>query len=337
MLVRVFGEHFVAQAASATVKPGQEISAASLQSPDDPEATCRTKAGETHKGYVANVTETCHPENPLQLIVKVQTAANITDDGDLFAEAVPALAARTDLQEAHTDGGYNGQAADAAAAAHGVRHIQTAIRGAQPSGARVPLAKFGIAPADSGTPDTLTCPQGQTAPVSAGRKHLKATFDIKRCRDCPLFGTRCPVDPGKHRQHAILRFSQRQIDVARRRQRCAAERASEHHLRPAIEATVRSVKHHFPGGKLPVRGRIRMSMLLIGSCTITNVRRIHRYLSAEKRPNNAQRTVNSRPHPEQTLISGIRYTFAIPVQRLQHWLHGFACPIPSRLPRTSAP
>ena len=246
------------------------------------EATCRTKAGETHKGYVANVTETCHPENPLQLIVKVQTAANITDDGDLFAEAVPALAA------------------------HGVRHIQTAIRGAQPSGARVPLAKFGIAPADSGTPDTLTCPQGQTAPVSAGRKHLKATFDIKRCRDCPLFGTRCPVDPGKHRQHAI-------------------------------EATVRSVKHPFPGGKLPVRGRIRMSMLLIGSCTITNVRRIHRYLSAEKRPNNAQRTVNSRPHPEQILISGIRYTFATPVQRLQHWLHGFACPIPSRLPRTSAP
>ena len=304
MLVRVFGEHFVAQAASVTVKPGQEISAASLQSPDDPEATCRTKAGETHKGYVANVTETCHPENPLQLIVKVQTAANITDDGDLFAEAVPALAARTDLQEAHTDGGYNGQAADAAAAAHGVRHIQTAIRGAQPSGARVPLAEFGIAPADSGTPDTLTC----------------------------------PVDPGKHRQrHAILRFSQRQIDVARHRQRCAAERASEHHLRPAIEATVRSVKHPFPGGKLPVRGRIRMSMLLIGSCTITNVRRIHRYLSAEKRPNNAQRTVNYRPHPEQTLISGIRYTFAIPVQRLQHWLHGFACPIPSRLPRTSAP
>ena len=337
MLVRVFGEHFVAQAASVTVKPGREISAASLQSPDDPEAPCRTKAGETHKGYVANVTETCHPENPLQLIVKVQTAANITDDGDLFAEAVPALAARTDLQEAHTDGGYNGQAADAAVAAHGVRHIQTAIRGAQPSGARVPLAEFGIAPADSGTPDTLTCPQGQTAPVSAGRKHLKATFDIKRCRDCPLFGTRCPVDSGKHRQHAILRFSQRQIDVARRRQRCAAERASEHHLRPAIEATMRSLKHPFPGGKLPVRGRIRMSMLLIGSCAITNVRRIHRYLGAEKRPNNAQRTVNSRLHPEQTLISGIRHTFATPVQRLQHWLHGFACPIPSRLPRTSAP
>ncbi len=257
MLVHVFGEHFGVQATTVIVKPGQDISAASLQSPDDPEATCRTKAGATHQGYVANVTETCDLENPFQLIVKVQTAVNTTDDGDLFAEALPGLAARTDVDEMHTDGGYNGQAADAATAAHGVRHIQTAIRGGQPTGTQIPLAEFGIAPADTGTPQTLTCPKGQTAPVTAGRKRLKATFDSNQCRDCPLFGQRCPVDPGQHQQRAVFRFSQHQIDVARLRQRCAAERTKDHHLRPAIEATMRSVKHPFPAGKLPVRGRIR--------------------------------------------------------------------------------
>jgi len=337
MLMRVFGEHFVEQAASVSVKPGQEISAASLQSPDDPEATCRTKAGETYKGYVANVTETCNPENPLQLIVKVQTATNITDDGDLFAEAVPALVARTDLKEAHTDGGYNGQAADAAAAAHVVLHIQTAIRGAQPAEERLALAEFAIAPADSGTPDTLTCPQGQTAPVSASRKHLNATLDINHCRDCPLLGTRCPVDPGKHRQHAVLRFSQHQIDVARRRKRCAAERASEHHLRPAIEATVRSVKHPFPGGKLPVRGRIRMSMLLIGSCAMTNVRRIHRYLSGRNRPNSAKPTANPWPKPNQPGAQPFCGKLETPLHRLLRWFQGRSCPMPSRLPWAITP
>lgn len=331
MLVRVFGEHFVAQASSITAKPGQDISADSLQAPDDPEATYRSKAGEAHKGYVANVTETCHPENPLQLIIKVQTAPNITDDGDLFAEAVPALVARTDLKEMHTDGGYNGQAADAAAAAHDVRHIQTAIRGAQPSAERVSLAEFEIAPADRGTPDTLTCPQGQSAPVSASRKHLKAAFDINQCRDCPLFGTRCPVDPGKHRQHAVLRFSQHQIDVARRRKRCAAERASEHHLRPAIEATVRSVKHPFPGGKLPVRGCIRMSMLLIGSCAMTNVRRIHRYLSGRNQPNRTKPTANLWPKPNQPNALPFRGKLDIPMHRLLRWFQGLSRPMPSRL------
>jgi len=335
LLVRVFGEHFVAQAARVSVKPGQEISAASLQSPDDPEATCRTKAGETYKGYVANVTETCHPENPLQLIVKVQTASNITDDGDLFAEAVPALVARTDLQEVHTDGGYNGQAADAAAAAHAVLHIQSAIRGAQPSGARVALAEFAIAPVDRGTPDTLTCPQGQTAPVNASRKHLKAAFDINRCRDCPLFGARCPVDPGQHRQHAILRFSQHQIDVARRRQRCAAERASEHHLRPAIEATVRSVKHPFPGGKLPVRGRIRMSMLLIGSCAMTNVRRIHRYLLRERCSNDANHIENTGAQTKHALLLRFRRIFQAVTDRLRPALCVYLQPAARGLPACS--
>jgi hypothetical protein len=337
MLVRVLGEHFVAQAASVSVKPGQDISAASLQSPDDPEATCRTKAGETYKGYVANVTETCHPENPLQLIVKVQTAPNITDDGDLFAQAVPALVARTELKEAHTDGGYNGQAADAAAATHDVIHIQSAIRGAQPSAQRVALAEFEIAPADRGTPDTLTCPQGQTAPVRASRKHLKAAFDINHCSNCPLFGTRCPVDPGKHRQHAILRFSQHQIDVARRRKRCTAERASEHHLRPAIEATVRSVKHPFPGGKLPVRGRIRISMLLIGSCAMTNVRRIHRYVRGRNHPMSAKPTAIPWPKPNQPGAQPFRGKLETPMHRLLRWFQGLTCPMPSWLPWAVTP
>lgn len=337
MLVRVCGEHFVTQATAVTVKPGQDISAASLQAPDDPEATYRSKAGASHQGYVANVTETCHPENPLQLIVKVQTAANTTDDGDLLAEALPALVERTDIAELHTDGGYNGQKADAATAAHDVRHIQTAIRGGQPTGAQVPLAEFGIAPADTGTPQTLTCPQGQTAPVSPGRKRWQATFDINQCRDCPLFGQRCPVDPGKHQQRAVLRFSQRQIDVARRRQRCAAERTSDHHLRPAIEATMRSLKHPFPNGKLPVRGRIRMSMLLVGSAAMTNVRRIHRYLTGKLRPAAAKQAAQAEVNAGQARSHRFRYAFLIPARLLYRLVDGFAWAHPVRLPLSAVP
>lgn len=336
MLVRVFGEHFVGQATAVTVRAGQDISGTSLQSPDDPEATCRTKAGETHIGYVANVTETCHPENPLQLIVKVQTEANTTDDGDLFAAALPGLAERTDVHEMHTDGGYNGQAADAATAAHRVRHIQTAIRGGRPKGAQVPLAEFGIAP-DTGTPHTLTCPQGQTAPVTPGRKRLQASFDINRCRDCPLFGQRCPVDPGKHQQRAVLRFSQRQIDVARRRQRCAAERASDQHLRPAIEATVRSLKHPFPNGKLPVRGRIRMSMLLVGSAAMANVRRIHRYQTGKRRPAAAKQAAQAGINAGQARWRRFRCAFLIPARLLYRWIDGLACAHPVRLPFVTVP
>ncbi|MCK4451350.1 MAG: DDE transposase, partial [Anaerolineae bacterium] len=68
VLQRVFQEHFVVKETGFRPKEGKELSASSLQSPDDWEATFRQKRGEKHRGYVANVTETCNPENELQLI-----------------------------------------------------------------------------------------------------------------------------------------------------------------------------------------------------------------------------------------------------------------------------
>jgi len=67
------------------------------------------------------------------------------------------------------------------------------------------------------------------------------------------------------------------LNVALRRQRCADERAAEHHLRPAVEATARAIKHPFGNGKVPVRGNPRVSMVMTESAAMNNVRRIFRY------------------------------------------------------------
>ncbi|MDY6846282.1 MAG: hypothetical protein SVP52_04010 [Chloroflexota bacterium] len=48
-------------------KPNDQLSASSLQSPDDLEATYRNKRGQGFQGYTANITETCYPDNELQL------------------------------------------------------------------------------------------------------------------------------------------------------------------------------------------------------------------------------------------------------------------------------
>ncbi len=94
-LQRVFQEHFSIEETVLRPKAGAELSASSLQSPDDGEATYRQKGGQGHKGYVANLTETCDPENDLQLIVKVQTESNNTDDAAMLVEALPSLKERT--------------------------------------------------------------------------------------------------------------------------------------------------------------------------------------------------------------------------------------------------
>jgi hypothetical protein len=279
VLERVFQEHFVSQANELQVKAGSELSAGSLQSPDDWQATYRQKRGQGHQGYVANVTETCDPENPFQLIVKMQTASNNTDDAAMLAEALPGLTARMDVKQMDTDGGYNSPEVDTAMREHHVVQIQTAIRGRKPAAEKLGLEDFDWDTNVEGHPQTVTCPHGQQAVVTSARKEFRyrATFETPSCQQCPLL-TQCPTQALKRKPEQVLRFSQAELDLAVRRQRCVDARTRKPNLRPAVEATVRAVKHPFGNGKVPVRGQPRVSMLLIGSAAMNNVRQITRYL-----------------------------------------------------------
>ena len=118
------------------------MSASSLQSPDDEQASYRQKRGEDYVGYVGNLTETCDPENDFQLIVKVQVEPNTTDDAKMLDEALPELKERTDVDEMHTDGGYSSEDVDDTMADLEVDQVQTAIQGAKPDPESLGLEDF---------------------------------------------------------------------------------------------------------------------------------------------------------------------------------------------------
>jgi Transposase DDE domain/Transposase domain (DUF772) len=274
VLKRVYEEHFVEVESGIRPKMGSELSASSLQSPDDWEASYRQKGGKGYKGYVTNLTETCHPENDLQRIVKVQTEANNSDDAQMLLDALPNLKARTEVEEMYTDGGYNSEAVDEALIEQEVELIQTAIRGRSPNEDSLNLTDFEWEVDGQAIPQQVTCPNGQTVPVQPARQkdRYTARFDHTCCQDCPLL-EQCPTQSLKRHPQRVLRFTKRQVTTARRRQR----RNDPHqNLRRAVEASVRSVKHPFGNGKLPVRGRIRMRMMMVASAAMTNVRRIWR-------------------------------------------------------------
>jgi hypothetical protein len=288
MLRRVFDEHYVLVAGKAKgsdgtqvrVKEGDELSGNSLQSPDDWEATFRNKKGQGYRGYVANLTETCDPENKVQLLTKVQVDSNFTDDEDLVVEAVPELKARTDLAVLWTDGGYNGPAAAATMRKNEILHIPTNVRGCHPSPDRLGRDSFSWEVNEEGEPVTVGCPGGQLVEVRAGRtagNHL-ADFDATLCQACPL-AEKCPTDPKKLRPARVLYVKTSQVRVARMRQRAAWARKPGNNRRAAIESTVRSVTHPFGGqaGKLPVRGKCRVSQIVLCSALMVNLRRIWRY------------------------------------------------------------
>ena len=99
----------------------------------------------------------------------------------------------------------------------------------------------------------------------------------------------------------MLRFSQQEVDLALRRQRSTDARASGQNLRAAAEAMVRSIKHPFGNGKVPVRGKPRVSMVVIGSAAMSNVRRIHRYLVGQKEAERAEKRAQKAAESDQQL------------------------------------
>jgi hypothetical protein len=292
LLSRVFGDHFVWTGDEQRPKEPTEVSADSLQSLDDPEATYRKKQGHSYRGYVSNISETCHPENEVQLIVKAQTESNVTDDGRMLADALPNLVERTDVNELYTDGGYNGSDLDQALAGTSIEHLPSAIRGSHTPDGLLSLADFELESDDDDQPASLTCPQGQIIAVEPGRAEQRfiARPDADTCDACPLLAI-CPMRPKSNQRTPAFYFDNHAYQVAQKRQKVATFGQSGN-LRAAVEATVRSVKHPFRQGKVLVRGLFRVSCVILSSALMVNARRLHK-LATEKRSDAGSSASNS--------------------------------------------
>ena len=333
VLERVFGEHFRMEQTQVNAIPNAELSAACLQSPDDLEATYREKRGEGYQGYVANLTETCDPENKLQLITKVQVASNNSDDDQFLAEALPNLKERSELDEMYTDGGYGGQQSDPVLAEQLVTLIQSAIRGRNPDPDKPHLADFVIQFGEGGKPSQVTCPAGQKVWVHTThqQKSYVACIDLSVCQGCPLLKEgKCLAQAGKRDARYRLRFTQAEAQASQRRRRSQENKHKARNLRAAVEATVRSVKLPFPEAQLPVRGKFRVTCMLIGSAAVANVRRIQRYLQArlheEMKQNEAQTTQDCAPDTlAPSFLGVVRGFFARLLRPTLAFMPGLAC------------
>jgi hypothetical protein len=323
LLKRVLEEQYVVSPEGAvSLRAGQEISAQSLQSPHDPEATYRKKGGKEYRGgYVANVSETADPENEVQLITDVQVESNHTDDTQLMDQALTGQQARgIEVTSVVTDGGYSGALGDAVCANHEVELRPTRLRGGVSRGEQWGWDAYTWEVDAERTPLRVTCPGGETVelePSSRSPDRSLARFPRQSCDACPFYGKQCRVE---ERQNTGPTFSvtHRSVSVARMRQRLCPEDAR---LRAPVEGTMWQLKHPFGSNQLPVRGLIRVRMVLYGSALMVNLRRIHRHIVAKQ----AARSMKTADVQSQTPFWA---TFS-PLERLRAWL--------GRLRRLSAP
>ena len=322
MLERVFHEHFVVEPDTRLrLKQGKELSADSLQSPDDPDASFRLKRGKEYTGYAVNVTETCDPENPVQLIVQMQTQPNTVDDPTLLTHDLPALIERCAADELNTDGGYNNATTAAQMRAAQIAHVQTALRGHEATG--LSRSAFTFETTADGVPTSVRCPQGQRTTFRQTRPAwYAADFDATQCAVCPLVQC-CPTKPRKRHPVRVLCVDVHDVEIARRRQQIAANKAAGRNLRVAIESTIGTLKHPYPDDQLPVRGLGRVSDMMLACGLMLNVRRLWRYLTDkhEQEPGTPDATVlctaTSDPvvsvsHLLLRLLAGLRWLYRQP-------------------------
>jgi hypothetical protein len=222
----------------------------------------------------------------------------------MLAESLPRLKERTDLEEMHTDGGYNSPEVDQVMRHHQVMQIQTAIRGRQPNPTKLNLDDFTWELDPHGQPLVVTAPTGQRAEIEPGRQPDRYIA----CFNSPP--STSPPPGAKPAPAPVLYFSHSQLELALPRQRSSQAQAKGCHLRVAIEATVGTLKRPFNNDQLPVRGPFRVKMMMVGSAFMVNLRRIHRYQTA-RTTNKSSKSGKKFPPPTLFL-----YLLAIKSARL---------------------
>ena len=269
--IRAFEEHFTVIEENLVIKEQSELGSDILQSPDDDEATFRTKRNESYRGGVGLVVETAHPDNKLNLLTHLSQSPNNVDDSTILNKEIDKIKEKmNDLNEGHADGAFGSEENDKKMAELGITLIQTAIKG------RKSEVKMDIEQPTEESDYTVTCPQGQSQTSTKTRKRFKAIFDKKTCDTCP-FSDKCPTNKLKN-GNRVFYFTREDYRKRKRHKSLFSIPVERRTLRANVEATVHEFTYNLQGHKLKVRGSFKAELYLFCMGIMVNFGRIYRYL-----------------------------------------------------------
>src|SRR5207253_9416161 len=254
-LVKIFGQQ--CELVGGRVKVRAKTGANCMQNPSDPEATYHGKKG---PGYQVQISETCSPDNDVQLITTVlpQTAAE--PDSYALLPMLQDLQKKDCLPEEITvDTAYGSDENVQAAAAMDVEVISP-VAGVKETAwvkdAAAPLNTDDFA-IDERNGKVEACPAGHApteAHYDADKKTTTIHMPAESCQNCPFRGP-CPINESKPGVFTLeYTDKERRLDARRHEQqtRVFKERYAP---RSGIESTNSGLKRRLGLGKLRVRGQ----------------------------------------------------------------------------------
>jgi hypothetical protein len=252
LLQRVFGEQYkVAESQQIEVRPKEEISSSSVQSPHDPDCAYRHKKDKKVKGYSTNITETCS-QGPLDLITDVGVEKANTPDTVFVEPAIQATIEVTGqmVEKVYADGAYQSPANDDYC--ENIDMVFTGIQGA--------VSRYDLEMAPEGllVTDRQTGEQQQAVPVKKQKNSKEDRWRITR-------------------SNGYYYFDQQAIRASHLRREMKARPLEELHKRNNVEASIFQLGFTLRNNKSKYRGLIKQRIWAYCRCLWINLVRILKF------------------------------------------------------------
>lgn len=182
LLVRCLSEQTVIEDSVRWLRNKEDggFSSSMLQSPTDPDATYREKAGEEYRGYVANLEEAISENG--SVITEYQFEQNTYSDSRFLQDSLQKTDCQEDGSVLVTDGAYCGAENTALAASQNIKLVTTDLTGKD-----VPDIYADFEFNEEGT-RIIKCPAGyspKSCCCSSSNGHIHASFSKEICMNCP--------------------------------------------------------------------------------------------------------------------------------------------------------
>lgn len=252
LLQRLFNEQYVVKDGKAVLRDKKEVKADSLQNPNDPDATYRSKNDQKVQGYVTNLTETVEEGKP-SIITSVQMETAVFADCHFLQEAMKNSERVTNstIEELYADGAYQSPDNREFAKNHNVMQLKT---GKMQGGCRwelIPHGEDGLTVRKIATGNTYEAVKAVTK--QGNRKRWRILWNNKT-------GWRC--------------FEDKDIKACLLRKLIESRLLEEQRKRNNVEATVFQYGFHTHNGKTRYRGLLKHRMYAYSRCMWINLRRM---------------------------------------------------------------
>jgi hypothetical protein len=249
LLHRVFNEQYkVSEDCQVELRPKEEVSSSSVQSPHDPDSAYRNKQNQQVKGYSVNITETCS-ENNLNLITSVIVDKANTPDTAFVEPAIQATIETTGqmVEKVYTDGAFQSPTNDGFC-----ENIDMVFTGIQGYASKYDLEM---------TPEGLMVTNTQTG------EHMTAVL-AKKLKNSKEDRWRITTPDG------YCYFNQLAIRASLLRREIKARSSEELHKRNNVEATIFQLGFRLRNNKSKYRGLIKQKIWAFCRCLWINLVRI---------------------------------------------------------------